>query len=342
MYKSSFNIRDIKYILIFSIVLIFFSSCATIFNSRHCNTKITAHEAVDVIIDFDTINFSGENEVKTIRLERSEEKREITIVKDISIDTIVLSPRYSPVYWLNFASFGWGFLIDDNSSKKWQYPKNVPLTNRYIEKNSPNKIYKNGQDNNFVHNKYSHKGVVNLRISIPEVNWFCSAYARQERKMNIGFLGISLGLDYFYKDNMFINVSGSGIMDFMAPVPVSANYGGVWDHMSSLYGSISNNHKMTSGIAVGYGLSFGHDIWDTINHGSWDWESTSEELIESVYRRSQSLGFVFPTYYYAKKCRFYLGMVYRPMFLQFSDKTSFTYQHTVSLDFGLRIRLKKR
>ena len=58
----------------------------------------------------------------------------------------------------------------------------------------------------------------------------------------------------------------------------------------------------------------------------------------NVYRKSTSLGLVLPLYYYTKRS-FYMGLVYRPMFVQFPKSTRFRYQHTASLDFGWRIRL---
>jgi hypothetical protein len=182
-----------------------------------------------------------------------------------------------------------------------------------------------------------------LRIGFPWVNTFNFNYQALGEISNIGFMGLSLGVDYLYLDRSFVSVSGAGIMDFLLPFPAPIDYGGIKDHSLSLYGSVSNNHLLIDKrFSVGYGLSFGNDVWNTINHDHWS-EDAPQELVEqeSVSRQSHSLGLVFPVYYYSKK-NFYCGFVYRPMLLQFIEEARWTYQHTVSFDFGWQIRLNKR
>jgi hypothetical protein len=110
--------------------------------------------------------------------------------------------------------------------------------------------------------------------------------------------------------------------------------------MISIYGSASNHHLFArKRFSAGYGISFGHDMWNTINHGRWDDDAPEEDVMrESVGRTSNSLGLVVPLRYYTKRS-FHMGVVYRPMFVQFTDRARFRYQHTVSFELGWRIRL---
>ena len=190
---------------------------------------------------------------------------------------------------------------------------------------------------------YSDDGVVNLHVSMPWINAFGADYGEQGRRYNVGFIGASVGFNYFYSGNSFVDISAAGIMDHAVPVPAHIDYvDGTTQHMLSVYGSVSNNHLFAhKRFSVGYGLSFGHDIWNTINRGRWTDDVPEEEVgRESVHRASKSLGLVVPLYYYTKRS-FYMGLVYRPMIVQFTDRARFRYQHTASFEIGWRIRLAK-
>ena len=191
--------------------------------------------------------------------------------------------------------------------------------------------------------KYSDDGVVNLHVSMSWINMFSADYGVQGRRYNVGFVGASVGFSCFYNGNPFVDISAAGIMDHAVPVPAHIDYvDGTTQHLLSVYGSVSNNHLFAhKRFSVGYGLSFGHDIWNTINHGRWMDDVPEEEVRrESVSRSSNSLGFILPLRYYTKRS-FYMGLVYRPMIVQFTDRARFRYQHTASFEIGWRIRLAK-
>ena len=186
--------------------------------------------------------------------------------------------------------------------------------------------------------RYADKGSWNLHISLPYANAFYSAYGK-ESQWGAGFLGLSLGLSYHTSDKTFVNLSAAGILDFALPFPVAIDYESpqVKDHRYSILANLSNNHLLLQKrLSLGYGLSYGYDTWNTIHHGI----AQEGEKQENIYRTSHSLGFVFPVYYYTRRS-FYLGMVYRPMLVQFAHGAHFKYQHTISFDFGWRIRLTR-
>ncbi len=323
------NMHDMRYVFLLPLALVF-TSCATILNSRYDQTRIFSYEPSTVIVDHDTLCLGPDNLGQTIDLERSRADRQMVVIREASTDTVVIRSRLSPVYWLNICNYGVGFVVDGWTSKKWRYPRAIKLTDRYIRASH--------QDN--IHDYYARKDIVNLRISFPLANLFDYTYEGHGRKSKGGFMGISLGVDYFYGNNTFLDVSGVGITDFLMPFPAPIDYRGIRDHMYSVYGSVSNNHMLfDKRFSIGYGISYGRDIWNTVNHGSWGDDATEEEVSrESVYRHSTSIGLVIPIRYYTKQ-KFYMGFVYRPMFLQHTDKTRFKYQHTVSFDFGWRFRL---
>lgn len=319
-----------RYLLCFLLSLILVS-CATILNSRYCKTTIMTAVPTTIVVNSDTIELSTHKN-NTLILERSNSPKEVILIRNTAVDTIILRPRWSLAYYCNFYSMGCGCLIDGKTPKKWTYPESVYLSKRWIEKNGIN-----------YSNEYAGNNKLNLRYSLPHFNWFYSSYeANNEARSNAGFMGVSVGLDYFYNDKTFINISGSGIADIFIPFPAAVDFEGIRDHMFSIYGSVSNNHMLCKNrFSIGYGISYGRDTWNTINHGRWtddakDWEIEQE----SIYRQSNSLGLVLPFYYYTKRS-FYMGIVYRPMLIQFDGKARFKYQHTMSFDFGWRIRLIK-
>lgn len=320
-----------KRVILLLIVIALQSSCATIFNSKYCKTMVYADSLATIIIDSDTIHLSKKHEVKTILLERSNVKREISVIRDTAIDTIELLPRKSSAYWFNFCSYGLGFIVDATNQKRWQYSESIYISNRFIGKNKPGRIFED---------RYSRQGALNLRLSLPYLNWFDFAYEGYGRKSDVGLVGYSLGLDYYYRDKMFINLTGDIVFNLLIPFPAAVDLSGVWNHMHSTHISASNNHKIGK-FSVGYGLTFAFDRWNTINHGNLLFhEDEDEDNRESIYRHYQSLGLTLPFYYYTRKS-FYMGMTYRPMFMQFADKTRFKYQHTLSIDLGWRIKLKQ-
>ncbi len=190
--------------------------------------------------------------------------------------------------------------------------------------------------------KYSDDGVVNLHVSMPWINMFSADYGMPGRRSNVGFMGASVGLDYFWADNSFVNISAAGIMDAFILFPAPVDYEGMHDHMFSVYGYVSNNHLLArKRFSFGYGVSFGRDTWNTLNHGRWPDDATEEEMSrESIHRVSNSLGLVVPLYYYTRRS-LYMGLVYRPMIVQFADKARFRYGHTASFEIGWRIKLAK-
>ena len=58
-------------------------------------------------------------------------------------------------------------------------------------------------------------------------------------KINTGFGGFAIGLDYFHENNQFINFGVSLGVD--SPVPGAVDRAGEYEYMSSIYFSLSNN-----------------------------------------------------------------------------------------------------
>ncbi|MCX2743094.1 hypothetical protein OO013_04415 [Mangrovivirga sp. M17] len=174
----------------------------------------------------------------------------------------------------------------------------------------------------------NYTGKVFWNISIPYINNFSVSYP-DKRINDTGFMGISVGFDYYYKDNSFINLTGGGIVNYFVPAPIPVFAPVNYDQISSSYFSLSHNHKIKR-HKLGYGVVY-----------SMDNVKPEEEGYDDYMPRltNKSLGLV-GSYYYQLGRAFHLGFVYRPTFISL-DQFESSYQHSISLDIAWKIRIIK-
>ncbi|MBS1538478.1 MAG: hypothetical protein JST20_12105 [Bacteroidetes bacterium] len=104
--------------------------------------------------------------------------------------------------------------------------------------------------------------------------------------------------------------------------------------MSTIYGSVTNNHKIDD-FSFGYGLSYGRNNWSYKDFGRTD---TIIPLRESKYKSHLSAGLLLSTYYQLGYY-FNIGLVYRPTFIRFVSANTLQYEHIISVDFAWKIPL---
>jgi long-subunit fatty acid transport protein len=192
---------------------------------------------------------------------------------------------------------------------------------------------------NFDPIKKPNKGDVKLHTSIPYVNYFhLLPKGKDSLKSNVGFWGISVGVDYFHKENQHLNLTANGAMDFFLPVIGAVDIYGDWQFMNSFYVNATNNHHLNN-WTLGYGINVSKNTWRHSYRGSWD---ENENYIESAWPDEEitnwAMGVTIPVYYQITD-RFHLGMVYRPTFVRFNTKPAFQYEHLLSLDIAWKFNL---
>ena len=186
--------------------------------------------------------------------------------------------------------------------------------------------------------KYSpaKKGQINLTVSLPWVNNFYLHPENETPKWHTGFMGTSLGLEYFYTNEKFIALNGTAVADFFIPFPAAVDLYGEWETMASFYISLTNNHKFRR-FSLGYGMNFSRDIWAHHYRGGPEIPPPAREPVTKIYNTT---GFVLDAYYQLSK-NFHTGIIYRPSFMVFHQKPEFRYQHILSLELRWRIALRK-
>jgi hypothetical protein len=298
------------------------ASCATLLNQKWTRSTIYTTEPSRIIYRNDTIK-TLKNKI-TLTLERKKAQIEIIAITDSLKKRVTIKPINSIAYWANIPfNDGIGMLIDGANPKRYAYPANIYL----ISSDTINRHYSYEPGNN--------KGQLFLHLSLPHINSFLLTPENEGTKSNTGFWGILFGLDYYHSKNQYVNLSVSKVSDFFLPFVAAVDIEGEYELMTSSYLSLSNNHKLKR-FSLGYGLSYVENTWNLMDYGKEETVPTRE----SVTKTNNAFGLIFSSYFQATPY-FYIGVIYRPTFLRIDIDPTFKYEHLISIDFALKLRLKK-
>ncbi len=299
------------------------TSCATIINQPYKSITIYTTEPTDIILNKDTVKTIN-NEAR-LKIARKKEPLIITAHTDSLSKTFSVKPKNSCWYWGNiFCNYGIGMLVDRNNPKRYTYPKRIYL-------NSTDTI-----DKYYTYRPFNNKGELYLHISLPHINSFYLIPENEEPKINTGFFGLTIGVDYYHSRYQFVNFGISAVSDFFLPVPAPIDISGEYELMSSRYISLSNNYKIKR-FTVGYGLSYAKNTWDFRYYDRFDPPPPTREPVK---KSNHAFGLIFPIYFQLGEF-FNIGVVYRPTFYRPNVTEKFEYEHVISLDFAWKIILKK-
>ncbi|MFV0554278.1 MAG: hypothetical protein ACK5LR_06190 [Mangrovibacterium sp.] len=296
----------------------FLTSCATLLNERTTYVTVKTTEPAMIICGSDSIETGRKKTV--LKLERSSDPITISAISDSLKSQVTLEAQNSKIYKYNIFNLGLGMLVDKDSPKRYEYPTVVKIN---LHDSIPR-----------VYNPHAipPQGSLLLHVSLPHVNSFYFQPADEGKKYSTGFLGFSAGLDYYYKENSFVNLSRSAMTNFPLPFPAPIDYdGGVHERFNLMDWSLSCNRKHGR-WSCGYGVSWSEKTWR-----QQDFEETGNDMT----KKYATIGFVFPAYYQFGKA-FHLGLIYRPSFYQFGEHGGFNYEHSISIDFAWKIKLFSR
>lgn len=214
--------------------------------------------------------------------------------------------------------------IDATNPKRFGYPQKV-----YVNPFDPTNDYSRyGEPNN--------KGELMIHLSVPYFNSFYLAPGERLRESKTGFGGFSAGVDYYYSKNKFVNFS-AGFSTNVGPPPLGPlGLSNDREILTTYYLSLSNNYKMRR-FCVGYGLTIGRNYWFRRLFNLLGLHDPNDA---SGAQRNGTYGLIFSGYYQVGQ-HFNFGMVYKPTFLRPDLNDPFEYEHVLSLDVALKIRVKK-
>jgi hypothetical protein len=178
------------------------------------------------------------------------------------------------------------------------------------------------------------QGEWRLKLGLPYVNNFNLNPEDESRKTQTGWVGFEGGIEYQYSPNNFLTLEYSvnsaaealGLMDIE----------GEFDQYTTQSVNLSNS-ILRDRFSFGYGISFAQNVWNYTRTFIPDSVAPSRDLVN---RKSKNIGLIINTYYRIGNS-FHIGLIYRPYFWKFDPKTSFDYEHVISLDLMWKIRIVK-
>lgn len=295
----------------------------------------------DAHIVYDETEYSIPSKIK---VPRSESDLHITLLADSMKRDFSVKSRLNKQFWFGnplilmyLAPVGWG--IDLTNSRRFTYSNKLFLdfydTISVIRPKITPKLH------DFFTRQYPvRKGQINLVFSNPQANIYYFKPQNEPLKAWEGYLGIGMGVEYFYTNTKSFQVKADVTIDFpiWVPVPAPIDYRDDHENLISWYVSITDNWKIRR-FSIGYGINFSENIWTFIPYTKYD-ESGKPILKEREYTRkaNKTIGFTFNSYYQLWSW-LYLGAVYRPSIYQLSPQRGLTYEHVISFDILFKIRL---
>jgi hypothetical protein len=262
------------------------------------------------------------------------------------VNDTILKPRLSEVYWLGNILYPHGWLIDLTNNKRFTYSNRIHINSsgKVTFFNPPDKLFSNKYFDLYFH-KHKERNI-NLLLSIYEANLFHLSPQNKTSRIFAGFLGTSIGVEYFYKNNKSVQLRGDATMS-STTAPVPAPYD--WDNSQATENCYALNLSLTDNyqwkrFQFGYGLNLAKNI---LLHHSYYIEpqkpakaNYEDEQIDGITKHNTMLGFVSNAYYRLSNY-FYFGVIYRPSFWNLSSDKSI-YEHSIDFDFMWKIHLKTK
>lgn len=319
----------------FALMLLFLTSCATILHKKQYDVYVHSNQVNPKII-YDDIIYDLPD---TITLKRSKNDINLTFSGD-SIEreyTIKSSPNTAflvyNILW-NYAA-PIAYIIDLTTPKRFYYGDEF-----FFDTNDTSSViipeYRKSYEDYFLKPYPTKRNEFNVFVSLPHINSFHMKPEGEGLKTNTGFWGLTLGLEYFYKENKYISINANRVSDFFVPIPASPGIEGFYEAMNSTYISISDNLKFNR-FTIGYGFCYAINLWEIRDDGYMD---TDDEPFENISKSHITTGLLISSYHRILE-DLYLGVIFRPTFLKLKNPNEFAYEHLISISLGWKFRINK-
>ena len=329
--------------LLLIIIILSLTSCATMISNKGYIMSISSDLPNSEVV----INNSNRYKLPAkATVTRSKENLDVSILQNDSIinETVLKSKLNDTFWWGNAGGFLYlapiAWLVDLHTKNRFTYGEYI-----FIDSLGNIKSYKicdkffSGTYGDIYLKKHK-RGNFNILLSIPEVNLFHLNPKNETQRNLVGFLGLGLGTEYFYKNNKSLQLRGDAIMDFIAPVPAPFDAYGPWESCYAFNINLTDNFHVKR-FQLGYGLNFARNTW--VYHGYYN--DTFEELaedeepewIDGKTKTNKMLGLSLNTHYRFANW-FYFGVIYRPAFFEMSN-SKLMYEHSISFEFMWKIHL---
>lgn len=324
-----------KYLLL----LVLFTSCATLTNKRTYNlTVTTCEENTRVIYKDSTWSLPHQFNVR-----RSRRPLLLTAVND-SISrkytinaTVNLKYAAGNLIWMTYPPFApLGYLVDMTNPRRYHYGKELIIDATDTASLTFNR--KPLERTRYAFSKgESLKGNTYLNISVPFVNNFYLDVRGQGIKRSTGLIGFSIGAEHFYNVRRALGFN----VGMIAQLPERRIYGPGFmpdfdeEEMHSFFLTGYKKHQIRK-FAFSYGVSYVANRWSQDHHRQF-MDSTFKT--SGKIRMDQSAGIEIAGYYYLNAV-VHGGVIYRPTLV--TANRGMIYQQVVTADIAFRFKRRKK
>lgn len=317
-----------KKIILSTLLCLIITSCATILKKKTYELSVSSDVSGSKVKIYDSIYPLPANVV----VERSKEDLNLIWLTSDSIhkDYLVKTSPNSTFLFANLLGFHFipvTYGIDFTNQKRFYYGKEIFLSSQDTTYTIFPPIREKGVKiaNYFKREFLRTPGDMNLVISIPSINGFNMDTEQHGVRVQTGVFGFRTGFDYYYREDKYFNMSlafSSGRLLFSE------------EKLNTYYLSLTDN-KILHRLNVGYGLNYSINRWkfeefDEDEPDSWNGEKS---IIHAV-------GLIGNCYLNFNRI-LSAGVIYKPTFLQVYPETKFQYEHLISIDFQIKIPIKK-
>lgn len=334
------------------------TSCATMINSSYKNIAILAEEPVTVTYK-NSVFHTNDSNLVTIPVDRSKKPLKLFVQTDSLERDVEIKSKVDGAFYLNFVSplSLYGGFIDVLGNKMYTYPNVILNKDLTVNQNATfdlkkkiNKqveIKKRRVATKRYNGQLPQKGDLFFDLSFPFIYITHSTTAPETmpRLFSMSVFGFSAGLDYYYKNNRFINLSGNYFVGGDIAIGCGGDDYSDFQRINSYSIMFSHNHKYRK-FSFGYGLAYTYnDRWDRKyffpeNVDPNDYSHSVSGAYQKQEWRYSTLGLVFNGYMYFSP-NFCGGLIYKPNFVRLKTNSgnTFNYEHQITLDFLFRIKL---
>ncbi len=236
------------------------------------------------------------------------------------------------------------YAVDFTNQKRFYYGKSINLDANdtvTVLRPMPGRLFKRYADKRYP----VEKGQIFLELSAPYMNGFYMQPRNEPTQGYFGFFGFSAGVSYYYKNHKYLKLGGSAATDFLVPVPLPITRDGAYESADIFNFTLTDNHKFNR-FTVGYGFNYAINQWKVINH-DYEWPPNRSPGTEANYTRqpitkiSHGFGFTLSSYHQIN-CYLHAGIVYSPSVYNVYPSAEFKYQHLLSFDILVKLRVKKQ
>jgi hypothetical protein len=277
----------------------------------------------------------------TIEAERSKKPLDVVVTDSMGTYALEHKSRLHKAVAANVINYGSGLIIDLFHPQARFYPDLYVDGGRYA---TFRQVKHARRDYLLTRRDYLlTRGQTHLTLGLPWTNFFSTLPdALGRRRNNAGFIGMSLGAEYFYADRHSAALEVSGIIDAFLPVLAPIDFSGWHEFNDAVNFSLTHNHH-TRYFSFGYGLNMPITRWRY-----WRYKLAMEEedldkpgpLGDKEFTEIHwKLGAAFNVYYKLGG-RIRCGVVYRPTFYRFGSSKPWAYEHSISIDLKFNFNLR--